>query len=117
MAHVIELWTGSPASKVQENELKKLSKLEDRLKEKIIGPVSYTHLVGTLLRVAQGKIEPGDIPGIIERRDRRYAGPTAQACGLYLNRVFYKGIDEWEERNSDTMMQNLKSAENPGRLI
>lgn len=74
-------------------------------------------MVGTLLRVAQGKIEPGDIPGIIERRDRRYAGPTAQACGLYLNRVFYKGIDEWEERNSDTRMQNLKSAENPGRLI
>lgn len=46
-------------------------------------------MVGTLLRVQQGKIRPGDIPGILDARDRRAAGPTAPACGLYLNRVFY----------------------------
>lgn len=46
-------------------------------------------MVGTLLRVQQGKIFPGDIPGIIEAKNRRAAGPTAPACGLYLNRVFY----------------------------
>ena len=47
-------------------------------------------MVGTLLRVAQGKFQPDDIPAIIEKRNRQYAGPTAQACGLYLNKVHYE---------------------------
>lgn len=46
-------------------------------------------MAGTLLRVQQGKLRPEDIPGILEARDRKAAGPTAPACGLYLNRVFY----------------------------
>ena len=46
-------------------------------------------MVGTLLRVQQGKIKPDEIPFIIEKKDRSYAGPTAQACGLYLNKVNY----------------------------
>ena len=46
-------------------------------------------MVGTLLRVQQGKFTPEDIPGILEAKDRKAAGPTAPACGLYLNRVFY----------------------------
>lgn len=46
-------------------------------------------MVGTLLRVAQGKFEPEQIPQILECCDRNAAGPTAPACGLYLNRVFY----------------------------
>ncbi len=52
-------------------------------------------MVGTLLRVQQGKLSPSDIPGILEAKDRRAAGPTAPACGLYLNRVFY------DERSRD----------------
>ena len=46
-------------------------------------------MVGTLLRVQQGKFAPGDIPAILEAKDRKAAGPTAPAQGLYLNRVFY----------------------------
>lgn len=46
-------------------------------------------MVGTLLRVQQGKFSPQDIPAILEARDRKAAGPTAPAQGLYLNRVFY----------------------------
>lgn len=46
-------------------------------------------MTGTLLRVAQGKLLPEDIPAIIEKRNRQYAGPTAPACGLYLNKVIY----------------------------
>ena len=46
-------------------------------------------MVGTLLRVQQGKFAPEDIPAILEARDRKAAGPTAPAWGLYLNRVFY----------------------------
>ena len=47
-------------------------------------------MVGTLLRVAQGKFAPGDLKTILQAKDRKKAGPTAPACGLYLNRVCYK---------------------------
>lgn len=46
-------------------------------------------MVGTLLRIQQGKIPPDGILPIIEKKDRQFAGPTAPACGLYLNRVNY----------------------------
>lgn len=46
-------------------------------------------MVGTLLRVQQGKFQARDIPDILSAKDRNRAGPTAPACGLYLNRVFY----------------------------
>lgn len=44
---------------------------------------------GTLLRIAQNKIKPKDIPRIIESKNRKNAGPTAPPEGLYLNKVFY----------------------------
>lgn len=47
------------------------------------------NLVGTLLEVGKGKIEPGETAAIIESRDRKLAGPTAPACGLCLERVIY----------------------------
>ncbi len=46
-------------------------------------------MVGTLLRVSQGKIKSGDIPKIIDSKNRSFAGPTAPPHGLYLNRIFY----------------------------
>lgn len=46
-------------------------------------------IVGTLLWVNEGKISPDDIPDIISARDRQCTGKTAQAHGLYLNKVFY----------------------------
>jgi tRNA pseudouridine38-40 synthase len=46
-------------------------------------------MTGTLLKIAQGKIEKGAIPGIIDAKDRSCAGVTAPAHGLYLNKVKY----------------------------
>ena len=46
-------------------------------------------MVGTLLAVQQGRFEPGDIPGILAGKNRKLAGPTAPACGLYLAKVVY----------------------------
>lgn len=46
-------------------------------------------MVGTLLHIQQGKISPDAIPDIIKAETRKAAGPTAPACGLYLNQVFY----------------------------
>jgi len=45
---------------------------------------------GTLLYVGCGKIKVYDIPCIIESKDRRRAGITAPASGLYLKEVFYE---------------------------
>lgn len=46
-------------------------------------------IAGTVLYASQGKIKKGGIAGIIDAKDRSFAGPTAPACGLFLNRVFY----------------------------
>ena len=46
-------------------------------------------MVGTLLEIASGKFEPDSIPDIINKKDRSFAGATAPACGLYLNKVNY----------------------------
>lgn len=46
-------------------------------------------IVGTLLYIAQGKISAEEISKIILSGDRKKAGPTALAHGLYLNEVWY----------------------------
>ena len=46
-------------------------------------------MVGTLAAVAAGRMSPEDIPLVLASGDRRLAGPTAPACGLYLDKVFY----------------------------
>ena len=47
-------------------------------------------LVGTLLEVGSGKIAAQDIIGILDKKDRSFAGKTAPGHGLYLWKVFYK---------------------------
>ncbi len=46
-------------------------------------------IVGTLIAVSDGKISVNDIPKIIESKDRKNAGATSPACGLYLYDVKY----------------------------
>ena len=48
-------------------------------------------IVGTLVYASYGKIEPEDIPKLLELGDRRLTGPTMPPQGLYLNRVWYEG--------------------------
>ena len=50
IAKVIELWTGIPASKGQESDLKKLAKLEDALNKQIIGQEEATRLVASAVK-------------------------------------------------------------------
>lgn len=47
------------------------------------------NMVGTLKCVGDGKLNPEDVKIILEKKDRRFAGPTAPACGLYLNKIIY----------------------------
>ena len=46
-------------------------------------------IAGTLVDVGVGKIAPEDIPQIIESKDRKKAGKTLPAVGLYLVEVNY----------------------------
>lgn len=48
------------------------------------------NLVGTLIYVGYGKLRASDIPNILGARDRKLAGITAPAHGLYLHQVFYE---------------------------
>lgn len=48
-------------------------------------------MAGTLLYVSEGKIAPGDIPRLLDRKDRRFAGPTVPPGGLYMTRLWYDG--------------------------
>ena len=41
-------------------------------------------IAGTLLEVGKGKIEPNEMVGILDAKDRQAAGPTAPAHGLTL---------------------------------
>ena len=47
-------------------------------------------IAGTLVYAGSGKICPDDIPGIIASRDRKKAGITAPADGLFLSEVYYE---------------------------
>lgn len=46
-------------------------------------------IVGTLVEVALSRREPASVAEILASADRRNAGPTAPAHGLYLTRVTY----------------------------
>ncbi len=57
IATVIELWTGIPASKVQESDLKKLAGLEPELKRHVIGQDEACRLVSAAVRRSRVQID------------------------------------------------------------
>ncbi len=50
IAYVLELWTGIPASKIQEQEYEKLTKLADNLKKRIIGQDKAIEAVASAIK-------------------------------------------------------------------
>jgi tRNA pseudouridine38-40 synthase len=46
-------------------------------------------IVGTLIQVGRHRLSPGDIPHLLEKRDRACSGPTAPPQGLCLQAVEY----------------------------
>ncbi|MEW6584000.1 MAG: tRNA pseudouridine(38-40) synthase TruA [Nitrospirota bacterium] len=47
------------------------------------------NIVGTLVEVGRGRIPAESLADIMARRDRKYAGPTAPANALFLERIIY----------------------------
>ncbi len=71
LAYVIELWTGIPASKVQESELGKLAHLEDALSKKIIGQDEAVKAISAAIRRSRVQISPRRHPASFI-----FVGPT-----------------------------------------
>ncbi len=62
LARVIELWTKIPASKIREEEFKRLSELDQRLKQKIIGQDEAIAAVSAAIRRNRVGISPKHKP-------------------------------------------------------
>ena len=71
IAHVIELWTGIPASKVQENELNKLADLEEILRHKVIGQDEAVKALAAAVKRSRVQISPRRRPASFI-----FVGPT-----------------------------------------
>ena len=71
MATVIELWTGIPAARIQENELSKLAHLEEVLEKKIIGQDEAVKAVSAAVRRSRVQISPRRHPASFI-----FVGPT-----------------------------------------
>ena len=71
IAKVIELWTGIPASKVIESDLRRLAHLEEHLKSKIIGQDEAVHAIAAAIRRSRVQISPRRRPASFI-----FVGPT-----------------------------------------
>ena len=71
IAKVIELWTGIPSSRIRENELSKLSDLESKLKEKIIGQDEPVKALASAIKRSRVQISPRRRPASFI-----FVGPT-----------------------------------------
>ena len=71
IAKVIELWTGVPSYKVIESDLKRLSGLEDKLKEKVIGQDEAVKAIASAIRRSRVQISPRRRPASFI-----FVGPT-----------------------------------------
>ena len=71
VAKVIELWTGIPASRIQESELKKLVDLENVLNGKVIGQQEAVAAVAAAIRRSRVQLSPRRRPASFI-----FVGPT-----------------------------------------
>lgn len=71
LAKVISMWTGIPASKIEQNDIKKLASLEKNLKAHIIGQDTAIEKVSNAVRRGRAQISP-------KRRPQSFifVGPT-----------------------------------------
>ena len=71
VAHVIELWTGIPSSKIKEDELKKLAQIEERLKSKVVGQNEAVEALASAIKRSRVQISPRRRPASFI-----FVGPT-----------------------------------------
>ncbi len=62
IAHIVSKWTGIPVSKMLEGEMAKLAKMEDRLKERVVGQDEAIEAVSNAVRRARAGIQDPNRP-------------------------------------------------------
>ncbi len=81
-----------------------LSREGDRIRYRVRGSGflyrMVRNMVGTLLEVGRGNLHADDIGRILDARDRRTAGPTAPARGLFLESVEYPTAQSHESTDA-----------------
>lgn len=60
------------------------------------------NIVGTLFEVGQGRMSAGRFQAALAAKDRHQAGPTAPACGLFLEHIEY---DEGESLAASSLVK------------
>ena len=71
LAKVIELWTGIPVAKIRESDLKKVARLDEALKQRIIGQDEAVELVAAAIRRSRVQISARKRPASFI-----FVGPT-----------------------------------------
>lgn len=71
LAQVISLWTGIPATKIEQNDIKKLASIENELKSHIIGQDTAIEKVSNAIRRGRVQISPKKRP-----QSFIFVGPT-----------------------------------------
>ena len=97
IARVIEMWTKIPASKIKEEEFRRLSQLEDRLKQHIVGQDEAVSAVSAAIR-----------------RNRVGISPQAQARQLYFRGQHRRGQDGAGKAAGRRPVQHPGCADSPG---
>lgn len=66
-------------------------------------------IMGTIVYAGLGKLDPEDIPALLEAGDRRLTGPTMPPHGLYLSRIWYDGAvgEMMAERRGQSMINSI----------
>ncbi|NOZ13940.1 MAG: tRNA pseudouridine(38-40) synthase TruA [Acidobacteria bacterium] len=85
----------SAKTTVREIYESRFNKLQNGHLEYIISGNRFLHhmvriIAGTLIWIGRGKIKAEELPALFEKKDRRYAGPTAPAKGLFLENICFK---------------------------
>ena len=71
VAHVLQLWTGIPESKIKEKELQRVAHLGDLMKKKVIGQEEAINLVAAAVKRSRVQISPRRRPASFI-----FVGPT-----------------------------------------
>ena len=61
-------------------------------------------IAGTLIEIGKGLYQPEHILEILEAKDRKLAGPTAEACGLTFMLVGYD--EKYNKHNVNMEIEN-----------
>ncbi|RLE18176.1 MAG: tRNA pseudouridine(38-40) synthase TruA [Acidobacteria bacterium] len=85
----------SARTTIREISESRFNKLQNDHLEYIISGNRFLHnmvriIVGTLIWIGKGKMKVEELPALFEKKDRRYAGPTAPAKGLFLENIRFK---------------------------